>query len=205
MKTKSTQNLTGIIIAALSATLSAVGAGNTPGGFTTEPDKTMAAAHESFVKKDMNKAAEQVHKAAATVKKESESVAAGAKDGMRKAGAELDELGDSVKNGTVKSEAELKKTFAKVDHQIADCWHKTAAESKKSGKDSTADLAKAGTSLENSAKWSGNKLKEGTQSSVDAIKKAGKATGQGIKTGAEEVGKWFQNLGDGISDLGKKL
>jgi len=41
-----------------------------PGEFATEPDKDMANAHESFVKGDMNKAAEHIKKAAAYVHKE---------------------------------------------------------------------------------------------------------------------------------------
>ena len=204
MSMKSIARMNGLLLVALMARVSTVVA-QAPGDAGGEPDRSMTAAHESFVKKDAKKASEQIHKAAGYVKQESDKVTKSAKEAMQKAGDELDKLGDGVKNGTVKSEAELKKTFAKVDQQMADCWHKTAAESKKSGKDATADLARAGTSLENAAKWSGNKLKEGTQSSVDAIKKAGKATGKGVKTGAEEVGKWFQHLGDGIADLGKRL
>ena len=124
---------------------------------------------------------------------------------MKKAGEELDNLGNGIKNGTVKSEAELKKTFAKVDHQIAGCWHKTAAESKTSGKDASADLKKAGASLAGAAKWSDTKLSEGAQSSVEAIKKAGTSVGKEAKTSADEMDKWFKNLGEGIDDLGKKL
>ena len=100
--------------------------------FTTQPDKSMAAAHESFMQKNMNAASEHIHKAADYVKKQSDKVAADTKAGMKKASEQLDKFGDSVKAGTVKSEAEMKQTFAKVDQQIADCWHKTAAESKKS-------------------------------------------------------------------------
>ena len=68
-------------IAVLVATISAVYAQTSPANFTSEPDKTMAAAHESFVKKDMNKAAEQIHKAADYVKKEADKVAKDSKEG----------------------------------------------------------------------------------------------------------------------------
>ena len=37
--------------------------------FTTEPDKSMAAAHESFLKGDMQKASASIEKAAASVKR----------------------------------------------------------------------------------------------------------------------------------------
>jgi hypothetical protein len=194
-----------LIIAAASSVLPVLGAETSTDAFTSEPDKSLAAAHESFMKKDMDKASEHIHKAAASVKKESEKVTKGSQMEMKKAGDELDKLGDGVKNGTVKSDAELKKTFAKVDHQIAGCWHKTAAESKKSGKDASADLKKAGASLDGAAKWSGKQLNEGAQSSIDAIKKAGSSVDKGTKASADEVDKWFKHLGEGIDDLGHKL
>jgi hypothetical protein len=93
---------------------------------------------------------------------------------------------------------QLKKTFAQVDHARAKAWHATAEQTQKSGKDATAALKKTGEGLEGAAKWSGNKLQEGTQSSVDGLKKAGKMTGN-------EIGKVFKGPGDGIADLGPKL
>ena len=65
-------------------------------------------------------------------------------------------------------------------------------------KDASAALKKAGAGLEGAAKWSGNKLQDGTQASVDGLKKAGKMS-------TEEVGKLFKGLGDGIAGLGQKL
>jgi hypothetical protein len=189
----------------LVASLPAVCAQTKSADFTTEPDKTLAAAHESFVKHDTQEAAEQIHKAGTYVKKEADKVASGSKEEMKKAGAELDKLGDGVKAGRVKSDAELKQTFAKVDHQIADCWHKTAADAKRSGKDSGADLKKAGDALAGAAKWSGTQLKEGAKSSIDAMKKAGKGVGTAAKASADEVDGWFKHIGEGIDDLGHKL
>jgi hypothetical protein len=63
----------------------------------------MAASHESFVKGDTNKSAEQIQKAAAYVKRESNEVAADAKEGVKKAADDLDGLGRDVKKGVVKS------------------------------------------------------------------------------------------------------
>jgi hypothetical protein len=205
MNKKTISGLSNLIVGVLLAASPAVAAENASGNFTTEPDKTLAAAHESFVKGDMDKAAAQIHKAADYVKKQSDNVAADSKAGFKTAGEGLDKLGDDVKKGTVKSEAALKKSFAKADHEIAGCWHKTAIESKKAGKDSVADLKKAGASLAGAAKWSDTKLKEGTHDSIEGVKKAGRATGEGVKAGADEVDKWFKGIGDGIADLGRKL
>lgn len=48
-------------------------------------------------------------------------------------------------------------------------------------------------------------MKKGTKTSIDAIKKAGDATGKGVKAGSEEVGKWFKDIGDGLKHVGGKL
>jgi hypothetical protein len=104
-----------LIIALLMAVIPTAYAQTAPGDFTNEPDKSTAAAHESFLKGEMNKAAEQINKAAVYVKKEADKVAKDASVGVKKAGDDLEKLGQGVKKGTVKSSDELKKTFAKVE------------------------------------------------------------------------------------------
>src|SRR4030067_55432 len=141
-----------LTIAVLMAAISAVYAQTPPGDFTNEPDKTMASAHESFLKGEMNKAAEQINKAAAYVKKEADKVAKDAREGVKKAGDDLDNLGQGVKKGTVKSSDEVKKTFAKGDYELTKAWHKTAEEAKKSGKDSRNALKEAGAGIEGAGK-----------------------------------------------------
>lgn len=188
------------IIALLAAFASAAHA-QAPGDFAGDPDKSMASAHESFVKGDMKKAGDQIQKAAAYVKREGGKVAKGAQAGVKKAGDELDRLGKQVQKGAVKSGDQLKKTFAQVDHQLAMAWHKTADQARKAGKDSTIALKNAGAGLEGAAKWSGTQLKEGAQTSVDGVKKVG----QGVKLGAEDVGKFFTGIGEGIADMGQHL
>jgi len=172
-----------------------------PADFPDEPDKSMASAHESFGKGEMDKAAEQIHKAAVYVRTQSTKVAKSAQQGVTKAGDDLDRLGQEVKKGTVKSGDQLKKTFAQVDNQLAGAWHATAAQAKTAGKDSTAALKNAGAGLEGAAKWSGTQLKAGAQASVEGVKKVG----QGAKLGAEEVGNFFAGIGEGIADVGKQL
>jgi len=167
----------------------------------SEPDKSMAAAHESFVKGDIQKASAYIDKAAVSVKKDSEKVAASAKKSVKKAGEELEKLGQRVKNGEVKSDDELKKTFARVDNELAKGWYATGEESKKAGKDTSNALTKAGESLSGAANWSGTELKKGVRSSVNSVK----AMGEGVKAGSEEVNKWFNDIGDGIKDVDRKL
>ena len=190
-----------IVLAAVMSVSPALQAQTHPSDFPDEPDKSMAAAHESFLKGDMKQASDQIGKASANVKKQADEVAKDAKSGVTKAAGELDKLSQSVKAGTVKSADELNKSFAKADHALATAWHKTAAETQNAGKDATGALTRAAAGLDGAAKWSGNKLQQGTQASVDAIRKAG----QGVQTGAAAVGNWFKSIGDGISDLGNRL
>jgi len=205
MNKRSYSVLSMLIIAAWIVAIPAVYAQTSSGDFTNEPDKTMASAHESFLKGETDKAAEQINKAAAYVKKEADKVAKDSKEGVKKAGDELEKLGQGVKKGTVKSGDELKKTFAKVDYELAKAWHKTADEAKKSGKDPSNALKDAGAWIEGSAKWSVTQLKEGTRASVEAVKKVGKGAAKGAKAGAEEVEAWFKGIGEGIEDVGRKL
>ena len=170
-------------------------------GLTDEPDKTMAAAHESFVKGETKKAAEYLQTSATYVRGEADKVAKSASAGVKKAGDQLDQLGKAVSNGTVKSADEMKKTFASVDHALAKAWHTTAAEASKAGKDSTDMLNKAGSALDGAAQWSGTRLKEGTSTAVEGAKKMG----TGAKAGADEVVKIFKGLGEGIADVGRHL
>jgi hypothetical protein len=193
----------GFTLAALAGAVAvAVAAGaQAPSDFSGEADKRMAAAHESFMKREMNRAAEEIAKAAAYVRKEGEKVSAGAKSGMKKAGDDLDKLGQAVKKGTVKSGDELKRAFAKIDHEVAKAWHKTAEDARKSGKDASDALKQAGDGLESAAKWSGAKLKDGTQASVDGLKKVG----AGAKVAADDATRFFKGIGDGIADVGRHL
>ena len=139
------------------------------------------------------------------MKKEADKVAKDTNEGLKKAGDDLDELGQGVKKGTVKSSIELKKTFAKVDYELAKAWHKTADEAKKSSDDPSGALKEAGVWIEGSAKWSATQLKDGTRASVEAVKKLGKGAAKGAKAGAEDVDKWFKGIGEGIEDVGRKL
>jgi hypothetical protein len=205
MTAKGLSVLSMLIITSLMAGISTAYAQKSPEDFTVEPDKTMAAGHESFVKKNMNKAAEHISKAAEYVKKEADKVAKDAKEGVKKAGDDLGKLGQDVKKGSVKSGDELKNAYSKVDHELAKAWYKTADEAKKAGKDSSEALKKAGASLDAAAKWSGNKLQEGAQASVEAVKNVGRSTAKGVKAGTAEVEKWFKGIGEGIEDLGRKL
>jgi hypothetical protein len=189
------------LLTALLAVVPTLHAQTAANDFSSDPDKTMAAAHESFVKGDMSKASAEIGKASAYVKKEANAVAEDAKSGVIKASAQLDELGKSVQAGTVKSERTLKRTFAQVDHALAKAWHETAVQTQKAGNDAGSAASKAAEGLEGAAKWSGDTLQQGAQAGVEGAKKLG----QGVETGTEDLGKWLQGIGEGVQDMGRRL
>lgn len=187
-------------VAILVASLATVHA-QAPGDFTGEPDKSMARAQEALAKGDKGKAAEHIGKAAAYVRAQEQKVAKDASMGLKKATDELDRLGAEVKKGAVKSADALKKTFAKTDNALATAWHATADQEQKTGKDPSGALRSAGAGLENAAKWAGAKLDAGAQAAVDALNQAERGT----RLGAETVGRTIRGLGEGISDLGRRI
>lgn len=200
MTSRSSWLWTALVVAVLMVPIPAVHA-QTPGDFASEPDKSMASASESFLKGDMNKAADHIHKAAVYVRSEGDKVGKDVAKPVKKAADDLERLGQNVKKGSVKSGDQLKKSFAQVDHQLAKAWHTTADQARKAGQDATVPLQKAGSALAGAAKWSGVQLQQGAQASVEGVTKVG----QGMKLGAEAVGNFFKGIGDGIADVGQHL
>src|SRR5215475_13290157 len=75
----------------------------TPAEFSGEPDKSMATAHESFIKGDIHKATAEIKKAATYVHAQEKKVAKDAAPSVKKAAEDLDRLGADVEKGMVKS------------------------------------------------------------------------------------------------------
>jgi len=169
--------------------------------FSSEPDKSMATAHESFIKGDINKATAEIKKAATYVHAQEKKVAKDAAPSVKKAAEDLDRLGTDVEKGMVKSGDELKKTFAQVDYALATAWHATAEQEQKAGKNASAAARSAGAGLEGAAKWTGSKLDAGAQAAVDAVHTAGR----GARLGVDALGRVIRGIGEGIADVGKKI
>jgi hypothetical protein len=205
MNTKSVAMFSRFAIAAVLAAVPAAYAQTRTDQFKSQTDKVMAAGHESFVKKDLNKSSEQFRHAAEYVRRDSDKVAEHTKEEVRIAGHELEKLAEGIKKGTVKSSEEINKCCAQTDHALAKAWHATAEEAHKYGKDSNADLRKAGEALDGAAKWSGHQLSERTKASVHALAKSGETAGKGVKASAHDVDKWFKDIGQGIKDLEHKF
>lgn len=167
-------------------------------GSDAEPDKSLNAAHESFMKKDMKAAGADIHKAGNYIRQEGDKVGGDSKKAFHDVADETDKLAKNVEDGMVKTEEDLKHGFAKTEHGLAKAWHDVAGDAKAAGKDTTEALKKSAHSLDAAAKWSGAKMKEGTHKAVKAVKDVP----EGTKVAADKVGGWFDHIGDGIKDVG---
>jgi len=113
-----------LIILALIATILTVFAQTSPGGFTNEPDKSMAKAHESFVKGEMNKAAEFIAKAATYVKKEADEVAKDTKEGAQASVEAVKKVGKEAAKDVKAGAEEFDKLFKGISEGIEDLGRK---------------------------------------------------------------------------------
>jgi hypothetical protein len=171
------------------------------GAPVVEPDKSMTGADEAFGKGDMNKASDQIKKAAAYLHTQETKVAKDASAGLKKAAGDLDRLSADVRTGAVKSADDLKKAFAKADHALATAWHATAEQEQKAGKAASTSVTNASEALEGAARWTGAKLDAGAQGAVDAVHSARR----GARMGADAIGRAIRGIGEGIADVGKKI
>jgi len=174
--------------------------------YVDEPDLHFQNAHQSFLAKNYDKAAEEIRKGEAFVKLEARRSSGDVKDSLNSSAEELGKLAGDTKKGTVKSVREGDDAFARADRALAQSHQVKAKESwAKNEAVKTGYEMKAGARLlEQSAAWAGSEAKSGVSTAVrDTRTLAGKlADGSGYA--AEEVEKGINHLGKEISDLGHK-
>jgi hypothetical protein len=196
MKTFSKSMLRRLIAISSLVTIPALYSQTSPRDFIAEPDKTMAVAREYFLKGDLSKADAEIRKAALFVKKDALQVAADCKMGLEDAARELEKLGENVKKGAAKSDADLNRVFARIDYALATGWHRTAAQSGKAGRDEA--LKKAGSALLGAAKWSATKPNDGAQSPLKAFEESNETLGTNLKAGVQNIDRWSKEKKEGI-------
>jgi hypothetical protein len=164
-------------------------------------------AHEFFLKKDFKTAASEIRKGADFMKKEAESATEEGKKVLAASVQELGKLATDVEKGAVKSEKELKDTFARANNALARHHYLKASEqwAKKETKSTGNALKNAAQYLEQAAKWSGHKLEAGSSEVVKGARAVADKLIQGTKWVAEEVSKGIKDMGNEISKLGKQI
>ena len=185
MKTFSKAMLRRLIVAPLLVIGSALYSQTSPKDFIAEPDKTMAVAREYFLKGDRSKATAEIRKVALFLKKDSVEVVTECKTNLEDAARELEKLGEDLKKGVAKSDAELSRVFARTDYALATSWNRTAAQSGKADREEA--LKRAGSALLGAAKWSASKLHGGADSPLKAFAEPDQTAGTDIRPGIQKI------------------
>jgi len=174
--------------------------------YVDEPDLHFQNAHQSFLAKNYDQAAEEIRKGEAFVKLEARRSSGDVKQSLNSSAEELGKLATDTKKGTVKSVREGDNAFASADRALAQSHQIKAKESwaKKETVKTGYEMKAGARLLEQSAAWAGSEAKSGVSTVVgDTRTLAGKlADGSGYAEG--EVDKDIDQLGKEISDLGHK-
>ena len=202
MKTFGKAMLRRLIVAPLLVSGSALYSQVSPRDFIAEPDKTMAVAREYFLKGDRSKATAEIRKAALFLKKDSVEVVTECKTSLEDAARELEKLGEDVKKGVAKSDAELSTVFARTDYALATSWNSTAAQSGKTDREEA--LKRAGSALLGAAKWSASKLHGGADSPLKAFDGPDQVTGTDSKPGVQKIDGSSKGSNESSPDEGRK-
>ncbi len=175
--------------------------------FADAPGEHFHKARESFLKKDINSAADEIRKGAAFMKLEAGRGTKESKEELMASVRELEKLANEVKKGTVTSAKELDHSFARAHLALARHHYLKASESwaKKEAKKVGNDLKASTTHLEHALAWSGHELEAaGLAVTKDAVVVSKKLV-EGTGWMAEETGKAIEAIGKEIEKLGKKL
>ena len=174
--------------------------------YVDEPDRHFQNAHQSFVAKNYDKAAEEIRKGEAFVKLEARRASGDAKHSLNSSAQELDQLAVDTKKGTVKSVREADNAFERADRALAQSHEIKAKESwaKKETAKTGYEMKAAALSLEQSAAWAGSEAKSGVSAVVSDTRTLAGKLADGAGYAAAEVDKDIHQLGIEISDLGHK-
>jgi len=175
--------------------------------YIDEPNRHFRNAHEAFVAKDYDKAAEEIRKGEAFVQLEASRASGDVKQSLDSSAKELEKLSlDMAPNWRGKSIVEMDQSWGRADRALAQSHQVQAKEDwqKKETAKAGYEMKAAALNLEESADWAGSEAKTGVSAVVrDTRLMAGKLTAGG-EYAAGEVDKGIDDLGHAISGLGQK-
>jgi hypothetical protein len=175
--------------------------------YIEEPNRHFQNAHDAFLAKDYDKAAQEIRKGEAFVQLEASRASGDVKHSLDSSAQELEKLAvDMTNNRREKSTVEMDQSWGRADRALAQSHQVRAKESweKKETAKAGYEMKAAALNLEESAGWAGSEAKPGVSDVVrDTRMLAGKLT-SGSAYSAGEVHKGIEDLGHAISNLGHK-
>ena len=175
--------------------------------FANEPQEHFQNAHEAFLKKDLQRAAEEIRKASAFVKVEAGRATDDGKQSLLASVRDLDKLADAVEGGTIPSVKHLDDAFGRVDHALAAHHHRMAREfeGQKAAQKAGYELKAAAFYVEQGLAWAGQKADAiGAAAIQGAQTLAGKLIAEG-GSGLDRFGQGYEAIGKAIEQLGQKI
>jgi hypothetical protein len=175
--------------------------------FADEPQEHFQKAHESFLKKDLQRAAEDIRKAAAFVKVEAGRAKDDGKQALLTSVRDLDTLADEVEHGSISSVKQLDEAFGRVDHALAAHHHRMAKEfeAQKAAQKAGYELKAAALYVEQGLAWAGQKADASGAAAIQGAQTlAGKLIAEG-GTVLDRFGQGYEAIGNAIEQLGQKI
>jgi hypothetical protein len=172
-----------------------------------EPQEHFQSARESFLKKDFQRAAEEIRKAAAFVKVEAGRAKDDGKQSLLTSVRDLDKLADEVERGTTSSVKQLDDAFGRADHALAAHHHRMAKEfeTQKAAQKAGYELKAAALYVEQGLAWAGEKADASGAAAIQGAQTlAGKLIAEG-GTVLDRFGQGYEAIGKAIQQLGQKI
>jgi hypothetical protein len=175
--------------------------------FIDEPEIHFQKAHELLMKKDYAGSASEIRKGSAFVKLEATRSGDVEKEALKGLAEDLDQLADSVENGLVVSDTDLKFHFARADQTLARHHYAKATEymAKNDVKNAGHELKGATGYLENAWKWSDKRMDVYTANTVKDLHNVYGKMIKGSDWTKDEVAKGMQDMGNEVTKLGKAM
>lgn len=175
-----------------------------------ESEEHFHRAHESFLKKDLKKAAAHIRKGAAFLKLEAGRATEEGKNLMEESGHELAKLAEDVEHGTITSVKRLDEAFARAHQALAHHHHLKAKESWTNQAEQAArkvgqDLQAAAVHFDQGLIWAGHKAEAAGAKTMKGTRLLAGKMMKGADWVADEVGKGIEDVGEEIEKFGKKI
>ena len=174
--------------------------------YIEEPDRHFQNAHQAFLAKDYEKAAQEIRKGEAYVKLEAGRASGDVNHSLNSSAQELEKLAVDMRRKAANNLSEMDNSFRRADRALAQSHQIKAKESwsKKETVRAGYEMKAGALLLEQSADWAGTEAKSGVSAIVrDTRMLAGKLT-EGSGYAVKEAGKGIDDLGKAISNPGGK-
>ena len=180
------------------------GPGATNGAIQAEwPDLDFTAAYDDFTKGDFAAASLEIRRGADFLNTIAERSAGKIKEDLLRSYGELEKLSDDIEKGTVKSPADLRKTFSRAHQSLAEYYHARLKDSwlKKDTEMAGRELRSALSNLARSISWYGAEAEEKAATVIKELGELEERLAQKSEWIAEEIDKAIKEIQEELNKL----